>query len=68
VRPALGAWATRPGHTVNMLAPEERLCMQATPWRSIHAAPRTTAVRATAGSSSYFQSLRALPASRTVAG
>jgi hypothetical protein len=24
-RPALGAWATRPGHAVNMLA-EERLC------------------------------------------
>ena len=39
-RPAPGACATRPGHAVNMLADEERRCKrEATPWRSIHAAP-----------------------------
>ena len=41
-RPALGACATRPGHAVNVLA-EEPAPLQATPWRSIHAAPRLCA-------------------------
>merc|ERR1711935_474456 len=42
--PLTACRARRPGHAVNMLT-EERLCaMQATPWRSIHSAPRLCAV------------------------
>ena len=73
-RPALGACATHPGHTVNMLA-EERRCKRHPGAASFHAAPRLCAPLPAALPQPEPQrtelsnlACRLRPASRTVAG
>jgi hypothetical protein len=67
-RPALGAWATRPGHAVNMLA-EERRCKRHPGAASmqLHGCARHCGSSARASELSNL-ACRLRPASRTVAG